>query len=64
MESAGTFSAVLWTQELWFGEHLLWTAEHMSPLAVPVSVGPNNKLKVSLNDAWRQTNVLSSVDAG
>jgi SAM-dependent methyltransferase len=62
IDSPGVFSAVMWTQELWYDELLIWIAEHVSPLSRPVAVQPGDRLKFELDDAWRRSNVLS-VDA-
>jgi SAM-dependent methyltransferase len=58
--SPGICSAVLWTQELWFNDFLIWTAEHFSPLAKAVSVEPGEVVRLALDDDWRRTNVLST----
>jgi hypothetical protein len=58
--SPGICSAVLWTQELWFNDFLIWTAEHFSPLATAVSIEAGEVVKLALDDDWRRTNVLST----
>jgi SAM-dependent methyltransferase len=59
IDSPGAFSAVLWSQELWYDDLLIWIAEHMSPLSRPTAAQPGERFKFQLDDAWRRTNVLS-----
>jgi SAM-dependent methyltransferase len=54
----GVCNTILWTQELWSDNHLLWTAEHMSTLATPVAVDARDRLVVKLDAAWRRTNSI------
>jgi SAM-dependent methyltransferase len=54
----GSCNAVLWTQELWSADHLLWTAEHMSPLRTAIAVDVDDRLAVQLNAEWRLTNTI------
>lgn len=56
--AAGACNAVLWTQELWSAGHLLWTAEHMSPLRTAVAVNADDRLAVQLDVQWRLTNTI------
>jgi SAM-dependent methyltransferase len=56
---AGACNAILWTQELWSAGHLLWTAEHMSPLRAAVAVDADDRLAVQLDAGWRRTNTIA-----
>jgi SAM-dependent methyltransferase len=62
--AAGTFSAVLWRQELWFEDQLVWTAEAVSPLAVPLPVRAGVRVMVMLDANWRRSNLLSDAVVG
>ncbi|MFD1625961.1 50S ribosomal protein L11 methyltransferase [Azospirillum griseum] len=63
VESAGILNAVMWIQELWFGDFLIWSTEVFSPLIDAVPVRRGDRVSVLLNDAWRSTNALT-VDNG
>jgi len=54
----GCCNAILWTQELWSADHLLWTAEHMSTLRTPVALDAGDRLSVRLDASWRRTNSI------
>jgi SAM-dependent methyltransferase len=58
--AAGTLGAVLWVQELWFEDQLIWTAEALSPLAAPVPARAGDCVVVALDEGWRSTNLLGS----
>lgn len=55
----GTVTAVLWVQELWFDDMLIWSSESISPAAVPVAVRTGDRLCLALDDRWRATNMIS-----
>lgn len=57
--AAGTLGAVLWVQELWFEDQLLWTAEALSPLSAALPARPGDHIAVALDEAWRNTNLLT-----
>jgi len=59
--AAGTLGALLWVQELWFEEQLIWTAEALSPLAAPLQGRPGDRIAVALDERWRSTNLLTDV---
>ena len=59
IQSAGTLNAVMWVQELWFNDFLIWSTEVFSPLASAIPVRAGEKVAVALDDAWRSTNSLS-----
>lgn len=59
IQSAGTLNAVMWVQELWFNDFLIWSTEVFSPMATAVPVRAGETVTVALDDAWRATNSLS-----
>lgn len=61
VQSAGVCNAVLWTQELWSGDQLVWTAEHMSTLARGVPVRDGQRVALGLDAGWRDTNTIERV---
>ncbi|MDR3519262.1 MAG: class I SAM-dependent methyltransferase [Azospirillaceae bacterium] len=52
----GIVTAVMWVQELWFNDHLIWTAEALSPVAAPLAVQADDHFQVLLDAQWRATN--------
>ncbi|HET6213856.1 MAG TPA: methyltransferase domain-containing protein [Micromonosporaceae bacterium] len=54
----GRVSGVIWTQELLYLGHPLWTTEAFSPLATPRMVAPGERLLIETGDEWRGTNVV------
>lgn len=61
IEAGGTVDAVMWVQELWFRDSLIWAAESFSPLAVPLPVAPGQRLVLPLDGRWRATNTLTAL---
>lgn len=58
VDSTGVMTGILWIQELLFDEFLIWTAESMSPVRLPVAVRPGQDIEIPLDERWRETNVL------
>ncbi|SRR6266849_5548674 len=59
VSAAGTLTAIMWVQELWFDEFLIWSAEALSPVSSPILTTLGGGLDVILDDRWRATNVVS-----
>lgn len=59
IQSAGALNAVMWVQELWFDDLLIWSTEVFSPTAAAVPVQPGQRVTIALDEAWRTTNVVS-----
>lgn len=59
IRAAGIATAMMWVQELWLDDHLIWTAEAFSPLAAPLATRPGDRLDVRLDARWRATNAVS-----
>ena len=59
IHAPGIATAMMWVQELWFDDHLIWTAEAFSPLAAPLATRPGDRLDVRLDAHWRATNAVS-----
>lgn len=62
VESAGTLNAVMWIQELWFNDFLIWSTEVFSPLTHAIPVRGGDRVTVLLDEGWRATNALSVAD--
>lgn len=58
LRSAGTLTALLWVQELWFDDFLIWSSEAFSPLATPLAVRPGERVEATLDERWRATNII------
>ena len=56
--SPGTLTAVLFTQTLSFGDDVVAENESLGWLAAPVAVEPGERVAVSLDETWRETNAL------
>ena len=56
--SPGTFTTVLFTQSMMFGDDVWSEQESVSWLAEPVRVEPGERVALSLDDTWRETNAL------
>ena len=59
VHAAGVATAMMWVQELWLDDQLIWTAEAFSPLATPLATRPGDRLDVRLDPRWRATNAVS-----
>ena len=59
VHAAGIATAMMWVQELWLDDHLIWTAEAFSPLAASLATRPGDRLDVRLDARWRATNAVS-----
>ncbi len=57
--SAGTLNAVMWNQELWFNDFLVWSTEVFSPLSTAITVRAGDRISVALDESWRASNALS-----
>lgn len=55
----GVFNTVLWTQQLWFQDMLLFSNESVSWVAEPCLVEERARCMVLLEDMWRRENVVS-----
>lgn len=64
IDRPGVADVVLWTQELLWGEVLLFRNESVSWLASPRPVDSGTHLVAQLDDGWRATNVVESVELG
>ncbi len=56
MEADGLLNAVMWVQELCFGEDLIWVAESFSPAETPIAVAAGSRVTLPLDESWRRTN--------
>lgn len=56
--SPGTLSGVLFTQVVSFGDDVVAESESLGWLAEPVKVEPGERVALSLDEAWRETNAL------
>jgi len=56
--SAGTLNAVMWVQELWFDDFLIWSTEVFSPAVAAVPVRAGERVTVALDESWRATNAV------
>ncbi len=56
--SPGTLNGVLFTQTLSFGDDVVAENESLGWLAAPVQVEPGERVALSLDDRWRETNAL------
>ncbi|NYZ15560.1 class I SAM-dependent methyltransferase [Azospirillum sp. RWY-5-1] len=63
VSSPGTVTAVMWGQELWFDEFLLWSSETFSPAAEAVAARAGERLDLILDDRWRATNLVTLAPA-
>jgi len=54
----GTLTGMMWIQELWFEDLLIWVSESFSPVSAPIGVRQNDKVTAHLDESWRNTNVL------
>lgn len=57
----GILNSILWTQELWFEDRLLFSNESVSWVAAPCLVEERSRCTVNINDAWRRSNVLTVI---
>lgn len=64
VRSAGTLNAVMWVQELWFNDFLIWSTEVFSPMTAAIPVHAGQRVRVALDMAWRATNALSAYPDG
>jgi SAM-dependent methyltransferase len=64
MTAAGTFNSVIWVQELLYEDVLIFSNESYSWLEIPRTVKPGDRCLVSIDDQWRETNVLSFCNYG
>ncbi|WP_052293822.1 50S ribosomal protein L11 methyltransferase [Azospirillum sp. B510] len=55
-EADGLLNAVMWVQELWFGDMLIWVADSFSPAESPLAVAAGSRVTVPLDESWRRTN--------
>jgi len=56
--SPGTLTAVMFTQVLSFGDDVVGESESLAWLAEPVRVEPGERVALSLDETWRETNTL------
>jgi SAM-dependent methyltransferase len=56
--SPGTLTSVLFTQVLSFGDDVVGESESLGWLAEPMRVEPGERVALSLDDTWRETNTL------
>jgi SAM-dependent methyltransferase len=56
--SPGTLTAVLFSQSLSFGDDVISEAESIGWLAEPLAVQPGERVALSLDERWRETNSL------
>jgi len=57
--SPGTLTAVMFTQVLSFGDDVVGESESLGWLAEPVRVEAGERVALSLDETWRETNTLS-----
>lgn len=57
----GILNTILWTQELWFEDHLLFSNESVSWVAEPFLVEERSHCTVYISDTWRRLNVLTAI---
>jgi len=56
--SPGTLTSVLFSQSLSFGDDVISEQESIGWLAEPVAVEPGERVALSLDEKWRETNAL------
>lgn len=61
VKSAGRLSGVIWTQDLIFGDQILWSTETFSPVAESRLVSAGEKVSIETGQDWRATNVVRLV---
>jgi SAM-dependent methyltransferase len=59
IRTPGTFNAIMWGQELWFGDFLIWSSEALSPLRVPVAARAGERWAALLDADWRARNAVT-----
>lgn len=57
----GVLNTILWTQELWFEDRLLFSNESVSWVAEPFLVEERSHCTVHITDVWRRLNVLTVI---
>jgi len=57
--SPGVLNSIVWIQEMWFKDMLIYSKESMSWVRRPSRVEPGNRYRIELDDVWRRTNALS-----
>jgi SAM-dependent methyltransferase len=59
IRAPGTLNAVMWGQELWFDDFLIWSSESFSPATPPVVVQAGERWSAPLDGRWRSANALA-----
>lgn len=54
----GTLTGIMWIQELWFEDLLIWVSESFSPVSAAIGVRQNDEIIAHLDESWKNTNVL------
>jgi hypothetical protein len=57
--SPGTFTTVLWVQELWYEDILLFSHESLTWIENPRRVEPGDHRRVPITVEWLSSNVLA-----
>lgn len=55
----GIFNTLIWTQELWYEQRLLFSNESVSWIDVPHLVNSGTRCTIQADDLWRRTNVAT-----
>jgi hypothetical protein len=59
----GLFNALVWTQEIWYGEQLLFANESVSWVRTPKTVGAGSRCTLRLGDEWRRLNLATIAES-
>lgn len=55
----GIFNTIIWTQELWFGDLMLFSNESVSWISNPSMMAEDSRCTMSVADNWRQNNLVT-----
>ncbi|MDT8277827.1 50S ribosomal protein L11 methyltransferase [Roseomonas mucosa] len=59
VSSPGVLNGIIWTQQLWFRDQLIWTTEVISPLKKSRMIDQSTSVKLNLDGDWKRTNLLT-----
>jgi SAM-dependent methyltransferase len=58
ISSSGRLNSIIWIQELWYREILIFSNESLSYIINAREVEPGEKVTVLIDDEWRKSNIL------
>lgn len=62
MNAPGILNLLVWTQELWFADKLLFSNESVSWIGEPMRVDGGSQCTIAVGDEWRELNVASIIN--